>query len=215
MAPSRPRSPLALVLLALLAEAPMHPYRMQQLIRERGKDRIANVAQPNSVYQTIDRLHRAGLIAVRATARHERRPERTEYELTDDGRAALDTWLKTVLSTPPREFPDFPAALSLLSLLEPADARALLEARVHHLTQRLAELTVEIESLPRLFLIEDEYQRAVTEAELGWVQAIVDDLRSGRLSWDPAELRAWAAEQRQALADPAQPVGQTTPAHGS
>ena len=193
----------------------MHPYRMQQLIRERGKDRIANVAQPNSVYQTIDRLHRAGLVAARATARHERRPERTEYELTAAGRVALDTWLETVLSTPPREFPDFPAALSLLSLLEPADARALLEARAQHLTERLAELTVEIEDLPRLFLIEDEYQRAVTEAELRWVRAIVDDLRNGRLTWDPAELRAWAAEQPRALADRAQPVGPTTPAHGS
>ena len=29
------RSPLALAILALLYEAPMHPYRMQQLIRER------------------------------------------------------------------------------------------------------------------------------------------------------------------------------------
>jgi DNA-binding PadR family transcriptional regulator len=52
----RPRSPLAMVLLALLAEEPMHPYRMQQLIKGRGKDKIANVARPNSVYQTIDRL---------------------------------------------------------------------------------------------------------------------------------------------------------------
>ena len=37
------RSPLALVVLALLYEAPMHPYRMQQLIKERGKDEVVNV----------------------------------------------------------------------------------------------------------------------------------------------------------------------------
>ena len=32
------RSTLALLLLALLAEAPMHPYRMLGTIRERGQD---------------------------------------------------------------------------------------------------------------------------------------------------------------------------------
>ena len=32
------RSPIALAILAMLYEAPMHPYRMQQLIKERGKD---------------------------------------------------------------------------------------------------------------------------------------------------------------------------------
>ena len=31
-------SGIALAILALLYEEPMHPYRMQQLIKERGKD---------------------------------------------------------------------------------------------------------------------------------------------------------------------------------
>src|SRR5438309_7044382 len=105
---SRPRSPLAMVLLASVAEAPMHPYRMQTLIKERGKDQIANVAQRNSVYQTITALRRAGLIAVRETAQEERRPERTVYEVTAEGRRTLRMWMRTVLSTPAREFPEFP-----------------------------------------------------------------------------------------------------------
>src|SRR5438093_12532354 len=129
MAETRPRSPLAMVVLALVAEAPMHPYRMQQLIKERGKDQIANVAQPNSVYQTIERLRRVGLIAVRETAREERRPERTVYEIPEEGSETLLHWLRTMLSTPEREFPDFPAALAFLPLLEPAGGPRQLEAR--------------------------------------------------------------------------------------
>src|ERR1041384_6613889 len=85
------RSVLALVLLSLLAEEPMHPYRMHEVIKARGKDRIANVAQRNSVYQTIDRLLRAELITVLETARDVRRPERTVYEITDAGMDALRT----------------------------------------------------------------------------------------------------------------------------
>ena len=39
------RSSVALAVLAMLYEAPMHPYRMQQLIIERGKDEVINVTQ--------------------------------------------------------------------------------------------------------------------------------------------------------------------------
>ena len=66
--PSYKRSPLALAVLALLIEAPMHPYRMQQLIRSRGKDQVINVRQRGSLYQTIDRLEREELIAPRPSS---------------------------------------------------------------------------------------------------------------------------------------------------
>ena len=151
----RPRSPLWMVVLALACEEPMHPYRMQTLIKQRGKDRVANVAQRNSVYQTIDALLRAGLIAVRETARDENRPERTIYEATDEGRRTMHAWMGAVLATPAREFPDFPAALSLIGPeFKPAELRALLEARVAALDRRLAGHETPFPELPRVFLLE-------------------------------------------------------------
>src|SRR5215211_308340 len=124
------RSPLALVVLALLYEAPMHPYRMQQLIKERGKDEVVNVRQRASVYQTIDRLRRLGLITPRETVREEKWPERTVYELTEEGRRTFRDWMHEVLSAPAQEFPEFPAAVSLLALLTPEEALRQLETRV-------------------------------------------------------------------------------------
>src|SRR3954468_23262654 len=115
-------SSIALSILALLYEAPMHPYRMQQLIKERGKDQVVNVRQRASLYQTIERLQRDGLIAVQGTTRAEWRPERTEYALTDEGRTTVCAWLRTMLAVPAREFPAFPAALAHLPLLAPDDA---------------------------------------------------------------------------------------------
>jgi DNA-binding PadR family transcriptional regulator len=185
--PVRPRSPLWMVVLALACEEPMHPYRMQALIKERGKDQIANVAQRNSVYQAIAALLRAGLIAVRETSRTERRPERTVYEATDEGRRTLLAWLRMVLSTPAREFPDFPAALSLAAMLPPAELRALLEQRAATLARRLAELEQPVPGLPRIFLIENEYMAAVVRAEIEWLRAIVADLDAGRLTWPSRE----------------------------
>ncbi len=180
--PGRPRSPLWMVVLALACEEPMHPYRMQTLIKQRGKDHVANVAQRNSVYQTIDALLRAGLIAVRETSRDENRPERTIYEATDEGRRTLHEWLRTVLSTPAREFPDFPAALSLLGgTFKPAELRELLEARIVALEARLATHAEPCPGLPRIFLLEEEYMTAILRAEVAWLRAIVTDLRAGRL----------------------------------
>src|SRR4051794_20104541 len=113
-APSRPRSPLWIVVLGLACEEPMHPYRMQTLIEQRGKGQIANVAQRNSVYQTIGALERAGLIRARGTARDENRPERTIYEATEAGRRTLRDWVRGGLAAAAREFPEFPAVLATL-----------------------------------------------------------------------------------------------------
>ena len=197
--PSLPRrSPLALAVLALLYEAPMHPYRMQQLIRERGKEQVINVKQRASIYQTIDRLLRDGLIAVRETERDENWPERTVYELTPAGRQLMREWLREMLAAPAQDFPDFPAALAFMLLLEPEDAAAQLEARA---ARREAELTRIADSmaasagnLPRIVLIEDEYRITVLRAELTWVRALVDELRDGRFSWDEEQLRKLAAQ---------------------
>src|SRR5262249_4184629 len=121
-------------------------------------------------------------IAVRETARDANRPERTVYEATDEGRRTLHAWVRTVLSTPTREFPDFPAALALIEpSMKPAELRSLLEARVAALEKRLAAHEGPFPEIPRLFLLEEEYMAAVVRAELAWLRGVIDDLRTGRL----------------------------------
>lgn len=190
------RSPLAMVVLAQLVEEPMHVYRMQQLIRERGKDTVVNVAQRNSVYQTVERLERAGLVEVAGTDRKSGRPERTVYRITPAGRETLQEWLHTMVSTPAREFPEFPAALAFLPVLAPGTVAALLRDRAERLEQALAAVDdgrAAAAAVPRLFLLEDEYRANQLRAELEWVRGLVDDLESGELTWDEAWIREVAA----------------------
>lgn len=192
------RSPMALAVLAMLYEAPMHPYRMQRLIKERGKDRVINVAQRASLYQTIQRLEREGLIAARQTLRDKGRPERTIYEIADQGRDTLIAWMRQILSTPAPEYPEFPAAISFLALLSPEDALEQLERRGAGIRAALVALEEglldAVQEVPRLFLLETEYLRAVQAAEFAWVNSVIDDLRAGRLSWSEAWLREIAAK---------------------
>lgn len=193
------RSPLAMVVLSLLAEAPMHAYGMQQLIKSRRKDAVVNVAQRNSVYQAIERLQRDGYIRVRHTVRDAGRPERTIYELTDTGRDLQEQWLRSMLSTPAREFPEFPAALAFITTLPAAEAQQMLQARQAALEDRLARVRADQKvgeemRLPRVFLIEGEYEEAMVRAELDYVRGLVEDFHSGRLTWSPEWLAAVSAE---------------------
>lgn len=189
------RSNLALVLLALLAEAPMHPYRMQQMIKERGQDQLVNVAQRNSVYQALERLVRDGLARPAGTAREPGRPERTEYEITDAGRSALRRWLVSMLPTPAREFPEFPAALAFIAILAPDEVRALLSTRAEAVAEKAAAIAAQAPpGMPRLFLIEDEYRLAMLRAEETWLRAVIDDLAAGRFTWDLELIQATLAQ---------------------
>jgi DNA-binding PadR family transcriptional regulator len=178
------RSTLATVLLALLAEAPMHPYRMQQMIKERGQDQLVNVAQRNSVYQALDRLVRDGLARPAGTIRDGGRPERTEYEITEAGTATLHRWLIGMLPVPAREFPEFPVALAFLAVLAPDVARKLLDQRITAQQDRLDAIRRQAPpGLPRLFLIEDEYRAAMLTAEIEWLRGVVRDLAAGTFTW--------------------------------
>src|SRR5579859_3563170 len=125
-------SPLALTVLFMLAGGPIHPYEMQRRIKLWGKDQVVNVAQRANLYKTIERLRAAGLIVVRQTERDQRFPERTVYELTDAGWQLGRVWLVEMLSTPRNEFPRFPAALSFVFMLMPAEAQAVLERSEEH-----------------------------------------------------------------------------------
>lgn len=190
------RSPLAMALLGILHSEPMHPYAMQRRIKEWGKDKVVNVGQRAALYKTITRLQDAGLVAVRETGRDQQYPERTVYEITAPGRAAFESWLAEMIHTPRNEFPEFPAALSFLMLLGPDLARTELERRAKALRANLSEMDAEAEQLkqmrlPRVVSLEDEYRRAVAEAELRWLDSVVADLADGTLTWSWESLAAF------------------------
>src|SRR4029077_4348922 len=92
------RSPLGLMVLWELVAEPMHVYRMQKLFEQQGKDRVVNVRARASLYQTLERLTRLGLVEVRETVRSAGYPDRTVYAITDAGREAAKQWLREMLS---------------------------------------------------------------------------------------------------------------------
>lgn len=206
---ARPSNPLALAVLALTFERPMHPYEMAALLKQRHKHESIKLRY-GSLYTVIDALAARGLISPLETSRGGRRPERTVYMLTPDGRAQLGTWMRELIGTPAKEFSQFEAGLSLLPVLPPDEAVVMLRARAERLRDTVAQMSAQIEQVgaqelsaltgpdeqlptpllgqkfPPIFMVESEFRRALLSAEL----AFVDDLvrRITEEGWGPVGL---------------------------
>ncbi len=189
-------NPLALAVLACLFERPMHPYEIATTLRERGKDQSIKLNY-GSLYTVVEALQQHGLIVAQETEREGRRPERTVYRLTDPGSMELIDWVSELLSVPMKEFTNFEAGLSLAGVLPPDDVAALLRQRCNALELGIAQMQSVVKvamehGLARVFLIENEYQIAMRQAELAWTRSLAEEITSGTIGG----VEMWAEFQR-------------------
>lgn len=180
-----PRTPLALAVMNLLAERPMHPYEMKATMKERGHDQVVRL-KGGSIYDTVERLEHGGFIQAQETSREGRRPERTVYAITETGREEIMAWLRELLAQPVNEYPQFGAALAFFAALDKDEVVRLLKLRTALLEGQVAGEEKQLETfmemgLPRLFLVEGEYAVAMKRAEVDWVRKLIVDIEGGHL----------------------------------
>jgi DNA-binding PadR family transcriptional regulator len=176
---------LALSLLSLLAQKPMYPYEMAQTLRARGKEQNFKLNW-GSLYTVVQNLEKYGFIQAAATERAGRQPERTTYQITDPGLAELRDWLSELLSVPEDERGGFVTALSEAGILPPDEVIGLLTSRLATLDKanasQQADLRLWSERLPRVLLIEVEYQLAMRIAQASWLRGLLGELAAGTIS---------------------------------
>ena len=181
-------TPLAIAVMALLRERPLHPYEAHQLLHERNLDELIKV-RAGSLYHTVDRLARDGLVEPIGTERAGNRPERTTYRLTAAGDEAVRTWVRDGLANPQREYPAFPYLLHEAHNLPPAEVTAALEQRC---TRLAAELT-RVEDLltrldpPPVYRLGAERAIALVRTELDWTRALIDRIERKAFPWHPTK----------------------------
>jgi DNA-binding PadR family transcriptional regulator len=134
----------------------------------------------------VANLGKHGFIEEAGTVREGRQPERTTYQITDRGRAELRDWLAELLSGPEDERGGFVAALAEVGILPPDEVIGLLTARLTTLDKanaaQRADLGQLAERLPRIFLIETEYQLAMRVAQSQWLRGLLAELAEGTIS---------------------------------
>lgn len=177
---------VGLTVLALLSVRDSHPYDLQRFIVTTHKDYVTGL--PRSLYHAVERLTRDGLIEPGETVRDGRRPERTVYRITDEGRDELAGRLRSLIEKPELDRRTFVAAVSLLGCLPIPAARQALRTRAATITGTVSGLTAQLAALresglPDLLLLELEYERAVQQAELDWIGTVLDRLDQGDLDW--------------------------------
>jgi DNA-binding PadR family transcriptional regulator len=178
-------NPLALAVLVSLYEKPMHPYEVAQTLRSRAKQESVRLNY-GSLYAVVESLEKKGFIKATGTVREGKRPERTVYEITDDGAREMNEWMTELISTPSKEYPAFMAGLSFLPSLPPDEALAALRSRGEALKVKLASMRGAMQAakaagLPRIFELESEYEEQQLRAELKFVTGLVDEMSSETL----------------------------------
>jgi DNA-binding PadR family transcriptional regulator len=179
-------TPLAVTLLATLREGDMHPYELLRLLRERGDDRLVPL-QKGTIYHTIARLEREGLIAEVGVDRDGNRPERTTYRLLEAGKDAVDAWVRAELPRIDRPG-EFRVALAEAHNLDRDDVVALLDRRRDLLVasrdvHRDGLSRAHRRAVPHQFMVEVERQAALLDAELAWQDSLRQGLADGSLPW--------------------------------
>ncbi|MEW1862557.1 PadR family transcriptional regulator [Streptomyces sp. NPDC088194] len=188
MTAKRPANPLALALLGLLLEQPMHPHAMAVELRARQLDQYFKLTT-GSLYDTVRVLVRDGWIEADGTEQVGARPARTVYRHTPQGRGHFTEWLDELIREPVQEFPRFLSAVSYLGALGRERAADALRARATALraqveTREAAHRAAREEhGAPRLFVIEAEYAQAIARAELAWVERVAAEIENGTLEW--------------------------------
>ncbi|WP_446212248.1 PadR family transcriptional regulator [Micromonospora sp. IBSANI012] len=162
------------VLLGLLAAGNRHGYELK-----RAHDARLPRAKPlafGQVYATLGRLARDGLVVATGQER-EAGPDRTSYQLTGQGREALDRWLGTV--EPPAPYVTstlFAKVVVALLVADVSAARSYLVAQGRAHTDRLRELTA-VKTAPSATLddvVSADYAIAHLDADLRWLRTTLD-----------------------------------------
>jgi DNA-binding PadR family transcriptional regulator len=221
MSKARLSNPLALAVLALLFERPMHPYEMATTLKQRHKEESIKLRY-GSLYTVIDALIARGFIAPKETGREGRRPERTVYALTPAGLDELHDWMRALLRTPSKEYTQFEAGLCLMPVLPPDEAVGLLRERALQLNAKVWQMEAQLgevlkqdlgalapggslppqmakQKFPPLFVVEAEYRLALIRAELDFVNELIRRIVDE--GWGPVamwrDVQAAAARQHE------------------
>jgi DNA-binding PadR family transcriptional regulator len=180
----RPANALALAVLTLLYEKPMHPYEMSTTLRHRSKEDSIKLNY-GSLYSVVESLRKKGLVEAGETRREGNRPERTIYTLTAEGEHAMRDWLAEMLGNPSPQFTDFEAALSLMGAIPPDVVEDMLRQRLEALAKESARhrglRSMMPAGFPEIFTVEGEYAQHMREAETAYVRTLLEKISSGRL----------------------------------
>jgi DNA-binding PadR family transcriptional regulator len=162
-----------LVLLSLLAERPLHGYEANAELERREVRDWAGISRPQ-VYYSIEKLAQLGLVRA-SEIESVGGPERTVFQTTAKGRAALADALEREECTTQRERPPFLTWIALSWQARPGVFRRQIERRRKFLENELSR------EAATLLSIKKEVGHRFHEAV--WMVSLMIEQFRGELRW--------------------------------
>jgi len=160
-------------ILAILTLGDCYGYQLRaEFDRRTASTSALNVGQ---IYNTLDRLHRDGLVAPSGTDRE----GHLFYAITDAGRAACTDWFDTPAPRSAGGRDELAIKITLAATLPDVDVQSVIRVQRAETSRRLTELTSRrvgvdgIDDRARLAArVALEASLAATQAELTWLGAV-------------------------------------------
>ena len=172
-----------LVLLSLLAERPMHGYQANAELERRDIRDWAGISRPH-VYYSLEKLAGAGMIRSLETGEHAAGPERSSFETTPKGRAALADALEREDWTTQRDRPPFLTWVALSWQARPGVFQEQIRRRQKFLGHEVAREKETLRSI--LEEVGHPYHEAVWmvslmleqfKTELRWLKRVAQEMK--------------------------------------
>ncbi|HUG22432.1 PadR family transcriptional regulator [Piscinibacter sp.] len=163
---------IRLLVLWLLAEQPLHGYRIKRALDDEGLSFWFPV-EFASIYSVLRTLVKNGHAEERALEQEGARPERTLYAITRSGRAHYRELLERAWAELESPAERVQAALAALPDLPPDRLHAALHARKQALVERLAQCDALQRAAPHPAMVRRTL--ALTRAELDWLEQFAAD----------------------------------------
>lgn len=168
-----------LAVLGLVAEQPRYGYQLEQVIEQRGLREWTEIGF-SSIYNILNKLEKAGLLAGELQPQNDR-PPRKVYRITAEGKRMLSAEVRLRLARPRYPSGDFDLALANLpclpsqeSLAALGEYRAFLQERIVHVAGRRAAAGGD--ALPLFVTVLFDHSLARLRIEADWVAGLIDRL---------------------------------------
>jgi DNA-binding PadR family transcriptional regulator len=206
-------SPTRLLVLGVIRFAqPVHGYDIRRELISWQLEESTNV-KPGSIYSALRTLERDGLIAVVSHAQLDNRPERTLYELTDEGDKAFIVLLRKAWWTVTMPVEPLIAAMAMFPSMSRQELTGALDSRIDQLRARLRQS----EFVRKLITDDDSgvdggipehvreilhFQDTRAQSELEWTIGFRQRLKAGQYRLGPESAWAGAGPGRGVSATP-------------
>jgi DNA-binding PadR family transcriptional regulator len=185
-----------MTLLGLLASKPMHGYEVRQQMKQAAMEYWVDVPQ-GSVYPALQRMATDGFLEVVEVAQEGKRPTKTVYRITDEGRAEhlrllRNAWVDPALTGFPVD-----VALFFVWFLPAEEIAILLSERIDQLDQRLTGLAAaksDNEAVAEMFDLPGPYMEMISDlvdhaevtlyTERHWAKRVWNRLHEGAYTFE-------------------------------